>query len=81
MAPRQVARHDRYGDSDPVALASLIVSLPLAALAVVDFVDPIKKRERAKDIIGHAVLLSEKRVTTIVVAETWTIDLRSLTPD
>jgi hypothetical protein len=80
-APQAVGRGDGYRGIDPVALASLIVSLPSAALAVADLADRIKKRKRAKDLIDHAELLSEKRVTTIVITETRTIDLRSLTPD
>jgi hypothetical protein len=76
-----VGREDGYRGIDPVALASLIVSLPSAALAVGDLADRIKKRKRAKDLIDHAELLSEKRVTTIVITETRTVDLRSLTPD
>ena len=35
----------------------------------------------ANDLIDHAELLSEKRVTTIVITEPRTVDLRSLTPD
>lgn len=76
-----MAREDGHRGIDPVALASLIVSLPSVALAVADLADRIKKRKRAKDLIDHAELLSEKRVTTIVITETRTVDLRSLTPD
>jgi hypothetical protein len=75
------ARDDGYRGIDPVALASLVVSLPSAALAVGDLADRIKKRKRAKDLIDHAELLSQKRVTAIVITETRTVDLRSLTPD
>lgn len=66
---------------DPVALASLVVSLPSAALAVADLADRIAKRKRARELIEHAELLSEKRVTAIVVTKTRTVELRSLTPD
>jgi hypothetical protein len=75
------ARDGGYRGIDPVALASLVVSLPSAALAVGDLADRIKKRKRAKDLIDHAELLSQKRVTAIVITETRTVDLCSLTPE
>jgi hypothetical protein len=72
---------DGYRGIDPVALASLVVSLPSAALAVADLADRIKKRKRAKDLIDQAAVHAEKRVTAIVITDTRTIELRSLTPD
>jgi hypothetical protein len=75
------AHHGGYRGIDPIALVSLIVSLPSTVLAVADLADRIKKRKRAKDLIDHAELLSEKRVTAIVITETRTVELRTLTPD
>lgn len=66
---------------DPIALTSLLLSIPSTILAVADLADRIAKRKRAKELIGHAELLSEKRVTAIVITETRTVDLCSLTPD
>jgi hypothetical protein len=82
ITPAEVpARDDRYRGVDPVALASLIVSLPSVALAVGDLADRIKKRKRAKDLIDRAVVYSDKRVTAVVITETRTVELRTLTPD
>jgi len=36
---------------DPVAVASLVLSIPSAALAVADLADRIRKRRRAADLI------------------------------
>lgn len=74
-------KNDGYRSIDPIALTSLILSLPSTFLAVADLADRIKKRKRAKDLIDHAELLSQRRVTAIVVTETWTVELRALTPD
>jgi hypothetical protein len=75
------ARGEGYRGVDPVALVSLIVSLPSAALAVGDLADRIKKRKRAKDLIDRTVVYSDKRVTAVVITETRTVELRTLTPD
>jgi hypothetical protein len=79
--PAAPVHRDGYRGIDPVALASLVVSLPSAALAVADLADRIKKRKRAKDLIDQAAVHAEKRVTAIVITDTRTIELRSLTPD
>jgi hypothetical protein len=62
---------------DPVALTTMILAIPPAALAVVDTVnritDRIAKRKRAKDLNEFAVQWTEKQVTTHVVTETHTV--------
>lgn len=80
------AEKDRYDGietrgADPVALASLIVSLPSAALAVADLADRITKRRRAKELTDKAESLSGKGVTIFVVTETHKVELRTLTTD
>jgi hypothetical protein len=66
---------------DPIALTSLILSLPSTFLAVADLGDRLTKLKRAGELIDHAQLLSDKRVTALVITETRTVELRSLTPD
>src|SRR5690242_11880404 len=39
---------------DPVAVTSLVLSIPPAALAVQDLADRIRKRRRAKELIDQA---------------------------
>lgn len=50
---------------DPVAVASLIISLPAAALTVLDLADRIRKRRRAESLIKRA---KELRVANDTVA-------------
>jgi hypothetical protein len=52
---------------DPVAIASLAVSLPSAALAVADLADRIRKRPRAAELIDHARKQEAARQVTITV--------------
>jgi hypothetical protein len=66
---------------DPVAVASLLVSLPSAALAVADLADRIRKRRRAQELITTAQNLADQRVTARLVSGGHTIDLSTLTPD
>jgi hypothetical protein len=70
-----------YRSVDPIALTSLILSLPPTFLAGADLADRLTKRKRAGELIDHAQLLSDKRVTALVITETRTVELRSLTPD
>lgn len=74
---------DRGGGKglDPVALASLVLSLPSAALAVADLADRIRKRHRAEELIGHAQELATQRVTVYLISAGRTVELRILTPD
>jgi hypothetical protein len=82
-APPETTVIPRAGDRgvDPIALTSLILSLPPTFLAGADLADRLTKRKRAGELIDHAQLLSDKRVTALVITETRTVELRSLTPD
>jgi hypothetical protein len=82
-SPAERDRRDRVETrgGDLVALASLIVSLPSAALAVADLADRIIKRRRAKELTDKAESLAGKGVTIFVVTETRKVELRTLTPD
>lgn len=81
--PAEKDRDDGAGTrgADPVALASLIVALPSAALAVADLADRIIKRRRARELTDKAESLSGKGVTVFLVTETRKAELRTLTPD
>ena len=73
-----------HGDGkgiDPVALATLVVSIPSAAFATVDLADRIRKRRRAGELIDHAQQLADQQVTIYVVVPERTVELRPLTPD
>jgi hypothetical protein len=82
-SPAERDRRDRVETrgGDLVALSSLIVSLPSAALAVADLADRIIKRRRAKELTDKAESLAGKGVTIFVVTETRKVELRTLTPD
>ena len=66
---------------DPVALSSLIVSIPSAMLAVADITDRILKRRRATALIEHAQQLAAQHATARLVREDRSVDLATLTPD
>lgn len=68
-------------DIDPVALASLIVSIPSAMLAVADITDRIRKRRRAHDLIEHAQQLEARQTAAKLVIEGRSVELATLTPD
>ncbi len=54
---------------DPIALASLIVSIPSATLAVWDIADRIRKRRKAQAVIETAKRLkAEKRIEIYILA-------------
>jgi hypothetical protein len=80
-AETKVIPRGGYRGVDPIALTSLILSLPSSFLAVADLADRITKLKRAGELIDHAQLLSDKRVTALVITETRTVELRSLSPD
>jgi 3-methyladenine DNA glycosylase/8-oxoguanine DNA glycosylase len=74
----------RRGDGkviDLVALATLVVSIPSAAIAVLDLADRIRKRRRASELIDHAQHLAEEQVNIYVIAPERAVELRTLTPD
>ncbi|BAJ27691.1 MULTISPECIES: hypothetical protein [Kitasatospora] len=66
---------------DPVAVASLLLSIPSAALAVADITDRIRKRRRAGELIERARQLSAERATARLVHADRSVDLATLTPD
>jgi hypothetical protein len=71
--------HDKV--IDPVSLATLLVSIPSAALAVTDLADRIPKRRRAKELIDQAQQLADQQVTICVTSRSRTVELRTLDPD
>jgi len=66
---------------DPVSVASLVLSIPSAALAVQDLADRIRKRRRAKDLIDQAQHLAAQQVNVSLVSRTSTVEISTLTPD
>ncbi|MPY34370.1 hypothetical protein FNH09_24970 [Streptomyces adustus] len=66
---------------DPVAVASLVVSIPSAMLAVADITDRIHKRRRASELIERAQQLRDQQAAARLVREDRSIDLATLTPD
>ncbi|WUH93798.1 hypothetical protein OG900_29240 [Streptomyces sp. NBC_00433] len=66
---------------DPVAVASLVVSIPSAMLAVADITDRILKRRRAGELIERAQQLSAHEASARLVREDRSVDLATLTPD
>jgi hypothetical protein len=66
---------------DPVSVAALVVSLPSAALAVLDLADRIQKRRRAKELIDQAQQLAAQQVTLSVITQTRTVEIRTMAPD
>jgi hypothetical protein len=85
-----VARIERAAESgegrkllDPVSVATLIVSLPAAALAVADLVDRLRKRQTAQAIIDAAKKAQEegKAEATLIGPDGRPHALGNLTPD
>ena len=66
---------------DPLSLAALVLSLPSAALAVIDLADRIRKRRRAQELIDHARQLATQHVTTYLVTQHRPIEIADLNPD
>lgn len=66
---------------DPVAVASLVLSIPSAALAVADLADRIRKRRRAADLIDQARQLAARQVTIYLISPGRTTDMSTLGPD
>src|ERR1022692_4472082 len=74
--------HDENSKAvDPVSMAAAVLSIPSAALAVVDLADRIRKRRRASELIDHAQQLAAQQVTLTLITRTRTAELRTLTPD
>ncbi|MFI1212413.1 hypothetical protein ACH4UV_32975 [Streptomyces sp. NPDC020802] len=66
---------------DPVAVTSLLVSIPSAMLAVADIADRIHKRRRASELIERAQQLAAQQAAARLVCEDRSVDLATLTPD
>jgi hypothetical protein len=66
---------------DPVSIATLVMSIPPAVLAVRDLADRIRKRRRATDLIGQARQLAARQVTIYLVTPGRAVELSTLTPD
>src|SRR4051794_28263125 len=66
--PSARADHDDGKAIDPVAVASLVLSIPSAALAVADLADRIRKRRRAADLIDRARQLAARQVTLYLIS-------------
>ncbi|MFF4392856.1 hypothetical protein ACFY0G_39960 [Streptomyces sp. NPDC001552] len=66
---------------DPVAVTSLLLSVPSAVLAVADIADRIRKRRRAGELIERARQMSTEQTTARLVRVDRSVDLATLTPD
>jgi hypothetical protein len=73
--------HDDDKVIDPVSMAALVLSIPSAALAVLDLADRIHKRRRAQELIDHAQQLAAQQVTVYLRSRSRTVELRTLAPD
>ena len=81
-APAEAAvDHDGGKVIDPVSVAALVVSIPSAALAVLDLADRIRKRRRAQELIDHARQLAARQVTVCLMSPGRVVELRTLGPD
>jgi hypothetical protein len=67
--------------TDPVAIAAMLLSIPSAALAVVDIADRIHKRRRARKLIDKARQLADKYTTITLITQDGPRDLATLDPD
>jgi hypothetical protein len=66
---------------DPGSVAATVLSIPSAALAVLDLADRIHKRRKAKELIDHAHQLTVQQVTVNLISQERTVELRTLDPD
>jgi hypothetical protein len=64
-----------------VSVAALVLSIPSAALAVLELADRIPKRRRARELIEHAQQLAAQEVTVCVMSRSRAVELRALAPD
>jgi hypothetical protein len=64
-----------------MSLTALALSIPSAALAVLDLADRAHKRRRAKELIDHAQRLAAQQETVCVMSRRRTAELRTLEPD
>jgi hypothetical protein len=66
---------------DPASVAAAVLSIPSAALAVVDLADRIHKRRRASELIDHAQQLADQHVTVRLISHGHACELRTMAPD
>lgn len=66
---------------DPVSLIALVVSLPSAALAVVDLADRIRKRRRAQELIDNARQVAGQQVSVYLISRHRRVEITALGPD
>lgn len=80
---REAAEVARNDDKviDPVSVAALVLSIPSAALAVLDLADRIRKRRRATELIDHARQLAAQQVTVCLMSQSRPVELTTLDPD
>ena len=81
LEPRDLPADERKV-IDPISLAALILSIPSAALAVLDLADRMRKRHRAQQLIDKAgeVSASGEARVYVVTAE-GTMSLETMHPD
>jgi hypothetical protein len=66
---------------DAMSATALALSIPPAALAVIDLADRIRKRRRAKELIDHATQLAEQEVSVYLISRNRPVELTTLAPD
>jgi hypothetical protein len=66
---------------DPISVTALALSIPPAALAVLDLADRIRKRRRAKDLIDQSRQLAAQQVTVCLMSHSRPVELTALAPD
>jgi hypothetical protein len=80
--PTAASRHDEDSKAiDPVSVAAAVLSIPSAALAVLDLADRIHKRRRARELIDHSQQLFAQQVTVRLISQGRVVELRALSPD
>lgn len=79
--PRQQTTSPDTKVIDPIAMASLILSIPSAMLTVADITDRVHKRHRAHQLIEHARQFKDQQTTARLVHADHSIDLATLSPD
>jgi len=62
-------------------VTALALSVPSAALAVLDLADRIHKRRRAKELIDQARQLAAQQVTVCLLSRDRSVELAGLAPD
>ena len=81
LGPKELSAEQRKA-IDPVSIAALFLSIPSAALAVLDLADRMRKRQRAKQLIEKAGELRASRdVGVYVVTGQGAIPLETMHPD